>query len=114
MVADVTRKEREADAWKDGSLRTYKDQLGYGMHVIMTMFTLYMLLFTASKAFTTSKASQHFAGKRWGTGRDRRCSVRPLRPPQLDARALHRPCGRHHRHADGDHPPDHQDIVHDP
>lgn len=62
MVKGVTRKEDEAKNQEDAAFRTYKDQLGFGINVIFTMFTLFVFCYFMARAITTNEALRMLAG----------------------------------------------------
>jgi hypothetical protein len=49
MVADITEKDREAEDRHNALFPTYRLQLSFGMHVIVTMGTFFLLGYYAGK-----------------------------------------------------------------
>ena len=55
MVAEVTVEERAAIAASEGGLNTYKQQMSFGLHVIVMMFAFYLFGHLAGMALTPNK-----------------------------------------------------------
>ena len=52
MVSDVTKAERDAEAFKQGGpLPTARLQGSFGLHVVVTMGTFYALMYYGSKEY---------------------------------------------------------------
>jgi hypothetical protein len=62
LVRDVTEAEEAAAALREGGLNTYKDQLSFGLHVIVTMFTLFTLFYVMARSVTRSEVLRLLAG----------------------------------------------------
>lgn len=62
MVADITRHEREAKAAAEGGLVTYRQQLSFGLHVLVMMGSFYAFGHVAGTALTSDRAMQAFVG----------------------------------------------------
>lgn len=52
MVSEVTKKERAAEALRSGALQTYKQQISFGLHVIVMMGTFYAVGHVAGTAMS--------------------------------------------------------------
>ncbi|KAK9811229.1 hypothetical protein WJX72_000326 [[Myrmecia] bisecta] len=61
MVLDVTEEERKAQAASEGGLNTYKEQMSFGLHVIVMMGTFYALGHVAALGLS-SKPAHHAVG----------------------------------------------------
>jgi hypothetical protein len=55
MVEDVTRGERAAAKASEGGLATYRQQMSFGMHVLVMMGTFYAFGHVAGMAITDTK-----------------------------------------------------------
>ncbi|KAL3159698.1 hypothetical protein ABBQ38_010104 [Trebouxia sp. C0009 RCD-2024] len=56
MVAEVTQQERAAEALRSGSLQTYKQQISFGLHVIVMMGTFFAVGYIAGTALSPKLA----------------------------------------------------------
>eukprot|EP00887_Chlorella_sp_A99_P006653 scaffold3.g6653.t1 len=56
MVHDVTRQERAAAAAAEGGLQTYKQQMSFGLHIILMMAAFYAFGHLAGMAITQERA----------------------------------------------------------
>ncbi|KAK9804939.1 hypothetical protein WJX73_001051 [Symbiochloris irregularis] len=61
LVHDITKEERNAKEAAENSLVTYKEQLGFGVHVVVMMGTLYAVGHVAGMSLSKNKA-HHAAG----------------------------------------------------
>jgi hypothetical protein len=62
MIRDVTVRERRAEAEKDTSLSTYKEQMRFGAHVIAMMAVFFLVGYFASFRVVTSEALRVLCG----------------------------------------------------
>lgn len=52
MVSDITTSEKKAEDAKDAAIMpSMKQQLGFGMHVLVTMFTFFAVAYYGSKMY---------------------------------------------------------------
>lgn len=62
MVRGATRGEDLAEELREGGFRTYKDQIGFGINVLVKMFTLFVVFYSLARVFTTSEAGRMLCG----------------------------------------------------
>lgn len=62
MVSDVTKQERAAAALRSGALQTYKQQMSFGLHVIVMMGTFYAVGHIAGTALSPRTAVRAACG----------------------------------------------------
>ncbi|KAA6425417.1 MAG: hypothetical protein FRX49_04910, partial [Trebouxia sp. A1-2] len=62
MVSDVTKQERAAAALRSGALQTYKQQISFGLHVIVMMGTFYAVGHIAGTALSPRTAVRAACG----------------------------------------------------
>lgn len=62
MTQDVTRLERETRLKEQDAFATFKDQIGFGLHVVVIMYTCYLLGEYAGQSFSSSSSAKLAGG----------------------------------------------------